>query len=92
MRAGVTAARDRGVHLAFLDSNNVYWQVRFEAAASGAPDRVLVCYKDAALDPLRATSPSLTAVLWRDPPVGEPENALLGVMYEGYFAWGTSYP
>jgi hypothetical protein len=38
-------ARDAGVSLAFLGSNDVYWQARLEASAGGTPNRVLVCYK-----------------------------------------------
>jgi hypothetical protein len=89
MRDHLTAARDAGVHLAFFDSNNVYWQVRFEPSASGVPNRVMVCYKDAALDPGQG---ALTTVQWRDPPVNQPENALLGSMFESMFDYGTSFP
>jgi hypothetical protein len=92
MRDHVTAARDQGKHLAFFDSNNVYWQIRFESSAGGAPNRVVVCYKDANLDPLSASQPSLTTVLWRNPPVSQPENALLGVMFESLFNCLSSYP
>ncbi|HWP28006.1 MAG TPA: N,N-dimethylformamidase beta subunit family domain-containing protein, partial [Chloroflexota bacterium] len=92
MRAQLEAARERGVHLAFFNANNLYWQVRFEPNAQGVPDRVLVCYKDAALDPLSASQPERTTVLWRDPPVNRPENALLGVMFESLFDYGQSYP
>lgn len=92
MRANLTAARDAGLHLAFFDSNNIYWQVRFEPSASSVPNRVMVCYKDASLDPMSATNPSLTTVTFRDPPVNQPENALLGIMFEHLFDYGSSYP
>jgi len=89
MRDNLTAARNAGVHLAFFDSNNIYWQVRFEPSTSGVPNRVMVCYKDATLDPGQG---ALTTVLWRDPPVNQPENALLGSMFESLFDYGTSFP
>ena len=81
-RAAVTAARDRGMHLAFFSGNSVYWKTRWEADADGRPFRILVCYKDGAakLDPVAWTG------LWRDPRVGvaaggaHPENALTGVL------------
>jgi uncharacterized protein YndB with AHSA1/START domain len=93
MRHNVTTARDTGVHLAFFGSNAVYWQVRFRPAADGTPDRVLVCYKDAERDPLSISQPNLATVLWRDRPVSEPENALLGIMWESYWDdLNTSFP
>ncbi len=72
----VTAARDRGVHLGFFGANEVYWQIRFEPSASGAPARTMVCYKDAVLDPVQGPT---TTVRWRDAAVGRPEQALVGL-------------
>ena len=34
MRNNVTAWRDQGKSLAFFDSNNIYWQVRFESSSA----------------------------------------------------------
>ena len=92
MRDNVTAARDRGMHLAWFGANNVYWQIRMEPATSGAADRVITCYKDPIADPVAATTPALTTTTWRDPPVSKPENQLLGVMYQSNFQYGTSFP
>jgi hypothetical protein len=93
MREQVTAARDAGVHLAFFDTNNVWWQIRYEPSPDGRPDRVQVCYKDANSDPIRTTNPRLTTVKWLDPPVGEPPNALLGIMQESSWDdWNVAYP
>jgi len=92
MRDNVTAARDRGMNLAWLDANNVYWQIRFENSARGAVDRVITCYKDPTVDPMATTNPLLTTNTWRDPPVNLPENQLVGVMYQSNFAYGTSFP
>ncbi len=86
MRKHVEAARDAGVHLGFFSANSAYWQVRFEAStASGDADRVMVCYKKAARDPLPAGSAdkSLATDKWRSAAVDQPEEALIGVMYAG---------
>jgi len=86
MRKHVEAARDQGVHLAFLGANACFWQIRFEPGASGAPDRTVVAYKDAvATDPV-AADPSeerarRASGRWRDAPTARPESALIGVMY-----------
>jgi hypothetical protein len=86
MREHVEAARDHGVHLAFLGANACFWQIRFEPDAAGVPDRTIVAYKDAvASDPVVA-DPSLARARlatgrWRDAPTSRPEAALIGVMY-----------
>lgn len=87
MRANVTTARDHGVSLAFFGANDVYWHVRLQSSPLG-PDRVVVCYKvnyygDGVVDPLAASHPSEATVLWRNAPLYQPENALLGEMYAG---------
>ncbi len=73
------ATRDAGVNLFFSGADAVYWQIRYEPSSSGVPNRVIVCYRDATLDP--NTDPSLETVLWRDPPLNRPEQALMGVMF-----------
>jgi hypothetical protein len=79
MYDAAVAARDAKVNLAFFGAYAVYWQVRFEPSSSGVPNRVMVCYKDATLDPV--TNRSLTTVQWRDPLVNRPEQTLIGVQY-----------
>ena len=84
MRDHVEAARDRGVHLAFLGANASFWQIRLEPDASGAADRTIVGYKDgAAADPLAADPARARRVTahWRDDPTARPEAAMIGVMY-----------
>ena len=87
MRAHVEAARDRGVHLAFLGADACYWQIRFEPNARGDADRRIVGYKEEAgnLDPLaldrRPQNDHLITGRWRDRPVARPEERLVGVMY-----------
>ena len=84
MRDHVEAARDRGVHLAFLGANASFWQIRLEPGASGAADRTIVGYKgDAAADPVAADPARARRVTghWRDAPTARPEAAMIGVMY-----------
>jgi hypothetical protein len=74
------SARAHGINLAFLGGNDVYWVVRYEAlSVNGVYVPVVVCYRDASLDPLGAT-PGLATVQFRSPPNNSPENALVGVM------------
>jgi hypothetical protein len=78
MYDAVESARDVGVNLAFLGANAAYWQVRFEPSASGVPDRVMVCYKNAAIDPVQGPT---TTVMWRQSPLNRPEQTLIGVQF-----------
>jgi N,N-dimethylformamidase beta subunit-like protein/concanavalin A-like lectin/glucanase superfamily protein len=78
-------ARDAGVSLGFLGSNDLYWQVRYEASSSTGANRVLVCYKTSEspnpVDPTGASSPGLTTTEWREAPVNRPEQTLIGVQF-----------
>ncbi len=78
-------ARDAGVGLGFLGSNDVYWQARYEASPTGSANRVLVCYKTNEppnpVDPMTASSPGLTTTQWREAPVSRPEQTLIGVQF-----------
>lgn len=85
----VEGARDGGVHLAFLGANAAYWQVRFSPAASGAPDRIMTCYKDAAVDPVHDAT---VTVQWRDPLLNRPEQRLIGVQYTNTIQRGIDGP
>jgi hypothetical protein len=78
MYDAAVAARDAGVHLGFFGANAVYWQVRLEPASDGTPNRTVVGYKDAQLDPVDGPT---TTVLWRDPPVNRPEQRLVGIQF-----------
>jgi N,N-dimethylformamidase beta subunit-like, C-terminal len=87
MRQHFEAARDRGVHLAFLGAGGSLWQIRFEPNSSGAANRTIVGYKDFAdtEDPLATdrdprNNRQITS-RWRDRPVSRSEERLIGVMY-----------
>ena len=70
-----------GVNLAFLGANACYRQIRMEPSSVG-PNRLQVCYKDAAEDPMAREQPALTTVNWNQAPVNHPESTLIGAMYQ----------
>ena len=83
-RANVTAARDKGVNLAFLGANAMFRRTRLQESPVGEA-RQVVCYKTA-YPPTRSTrrtrprSPATGAT----PPNSDPESTLIGTVYEGY--------
>ena len=81
MRQAAAQAVANGVNLAFLGANAVYRQIRMEPSSIG-PNRLEVCYKSAAEDPLATQQPSLTTVNWAEAPVHDPESTLIGSMYQ----------
>ncbi|HKN97075.1 MAG TPA: N,N-dimethylformamidase beta subunit family domain-containing protein, partial [Pseudonocardiaceae bacterium] len=73
-----------GGNLAVFGGNTCWWQMRL---ADGG--RTMVCYRDAAADPLAATRPELTTVEWSSAPVHRPENTLTGLSFRlGAGCWG----
>ncbi|WP_199442694.1 DUF4082 domain-containing protein [Umezawaea beigongshangensis] len=86
-RDNVEAARDAGVHLAFLTGNEIFWKTRWEKSkdVSATDWRTLVCYKEtkgSQTDP----DPVTWTGTWRDPRSAknagnEPENSLLGNIF-----------
>lgn len=85
MRKHVEAARDAGTNLAFLGANSLYWRVRFEDGKSG-PGRLVRGYKNAGADPVQGPA---TTDMWRRAPSPNPENSLVGMLYECYPASGS---
>src|SRR5579872_34041 len=87
MRQHVEAARNRGVHLAFLGADVSFWQIRFEPNARGDADRTVVSYKEVAgaEDPLAIDgdprNDRRVTGRWRERPTSRPEDRLVGVMY-----------
>ncbi|MDT4912910.1 MAG: hypothetical protein QOC66_2038, partial [Pseudonocardiales bacterium] len=73
----VNAALNNGVSLGFFGANAMFWQIRMEQSTSGVANRVITCYKSAALDPVQG---STTTVQFRSPPVNRPEQQVMGVM------------
>lgn len=83
------AARDAGVSLGFFGANEAYWQIRFEPDARGRPDRVMVCYKSSAIDPVQGPT---TTVNFRSGPVNRPEQQLVGMMFDDLVGYGANVP
>jgi hypothetical protein len=93
MRNNLESWRDAGKDLLFFDSNNIYWQIRWQPSSTGVPNRQIVGYKDATTDPMASSgTPHLTTVLWRDPLVNRPENSALGVMFQDAMGFGEHHP
>jgi hypothetical protein len=83
-RSIVTAARDRGVNLAFLGANAMFRRTRLAPTALGA-NRQVICYKTSyELDPMYGRNDDLVTSDWREPPNPDPESAVIGTLYEGY--------
>lgn len=74
------AARDQGINLGFLGGNDIYWLARYESVSlRGLEAPVVVCYREAPLDP-QGITPGLATVRFRTAPNNTPENELVGVM------------
>jgi hypothetical protein len=92
-RQAVVTAKADNVNLAFFSGNNMYWQIRLLPDTHGNADRIVICYKeDTVPDPIIATHPALATVLWRDPPVNMPEDAVLDLMYTSIFPDSGTLP
>jgi hypothetical protein len=81
MYEAVQAALARGVSFAFFGADGIAWQARLAPGPSGAPGRILICYRYAKLDPIREAA--LKTVHWMDPPVDQPQQSFLGAQYSG---------
>lgn len=89
MRRSLEQARTRGINLAFFGANAVYRHVRLEPDDEGLQFRQMANYREASRDPLADGNPALATVQWRNPPLVNPENSLVGVQY---FAAGVEEP
>jgi hypothetical protein len=81
MRDGAAQSLAGGVNLAFLGANACYRQIRFESSPVG-PNRLQVCYKSAAEDPMTGQDDALVTVNWPQSPVSRPESELIGSTYQ----------
>jgi hypothetical protein len=80
MRSALEEARDAGVNLAFLGANAIYRHIRLEPSWDGRARRREVNYRSTK-DPGALHDPSAATVQWRNPPLNDPENALIGIQY-----------
>ena len=98
MRQGVETARDKGIGVAFMGANAVYWQMRFEPDRAGVPNRTIVCYKveiahnDYTRDPMYGVDNTVVTSYFRDPVVNDPENSLMGEMWNGLTHAQNGFP
>src|SRR2546423_7998281 len=79
MRDAVELARDSGVNLGFFGANTSYTQVRFESSSAGAPNRVVVEYRNYPWAPTDAVQGPTTTGDFRW--LGRPEQTMLGLQY-----------
>lgn len=82
MRDGLEGARDRGRGVGMFTGDTGAWAVRMEGSPLGE-NRVLVCYKDAARDPVAATDPASATTLWSDPLLNRSTHRFLGIGTNG---------
>ena len=81
-RANVTAARNKGVNIAFLGANCCFRRTRLAGTRLG-PWRLIICYKTSYLqDPEYGKKNALVTSDWREPPNPDPESSLTGTLYE----------
>ncbi|HET7173080.1 MAG TPA: N,N-dimethylformamidase beta subunit family domain-containing protein [Nocardioidaceae bacterium] len=84
-RARLAAARNRGTNIFWASANSDFWRVRLHPGVNGTgPDRLMVGYKDAALDPQAAADPRGATDEFRNPPDADPEQAITGARFECY--------
>ncbi len=88
MRAHVEEAINAGTNLAFFGANAIYRHIRFEHSPLGR-DRHEVNYRSTS-DPIFDMDRSETTVQWRDWPLDQPEDSVLGAMYECVPAHGDA--
>ncbi|MEV0425060.1 N,N-dimethylformamidase beta subunit family domain-containing protein [Micromonospora sp. NPDC050495] len=79
MRGAAERAVAGGTSVAYFGANSIYWRILVDAADDGRPERTITCTKIAPTD-LSAVTDETTS-RWRDR--GEPEQAFLGVQYNG---------
>jgi hypothetical protein len=83
-RGYVTAARDRGMNIAFLGANAMFRRIRLAPTSLGA-SRVVICYKTSyPRDPLYGKDNALVTNDFRAAPDPDPESSLTGTLYESY--------
>ena len=78
-----------GGNVAYLGGNTCWFQARL-AAGNGEANRTLVCYKDAATDPV--TDATLKTVPWVALAVPRPENITTGLGFLNGCSWTGAVP
>ncbi len=75
-RQNVEAFSRNGGHIALFAGNNMWFQSRLTNSG-----RTLVVYKDATIDPVASSTPSLATTNWYAWPVYNPANSIFGLSY-----------
>jgi hypothetical protein len=83
-RDHLETAIKQGVNLAVFAGDTMGWQIRYEPSQN-MQNRIIVCYKDALLDPLTNKDNSHVTVWPGDNRLNRPVQSLLGSMSKGYF-------
>jgi hypothetical protein len=78
MRATLDAALAAGANAVFFGANSIYWHP--VPVGTTQPYRALAIWKVASLDP-HAGDPNLSSEQWRQAPVANPEQSLLGEQF-----------
>jgi len=82
MRDGAIKALGQGVNLGVLGANACYRQIRLQPSPVG-PDRLQVCYKSAAEDPMFGKDNAVvTGPEWSASPTSWSESELIGSVYQ----------
>jgi hypothetical protein len=81
MRDWAQSAVQQGLNMAFLGANACYRQIRLQPSPLG-PDRLVVCYKSAAEDPMTGVDAAQVTIDWVQSPVSNPESQLTGSTYQ----------
>ncbi|HEY4018080.1 MAG TPA: N,N-dimethylformamidase beta subunit family domain-containing protein [Pseudonocardiaceae bacterium] len=84
-REAASAAKGKGLNLAFFGASGVLRHVRSQASPLGA-DRELVDYRDSSQDPLNGKGDprQVTGNTWSAPPASWPETDFVGEAYNGF--------
>jgi hypothetical protein len=87
MRSNLATGVSEGVNLANFAANSIYWQVRFEPRPTNSSilNRVMTCYAEYTIDPLYGVDDTNVTVRFRDAPLNNPEQSLLGSMSSSFF-------
>jgi Bacterial Ig domain len=78
MRNNLTSWIGNSKSVGMLSANNFYWRIRFEPSSSGVANRVMACYKDAAIDPNTAEP----TILFSE--VGQNESQIEGLQFASF--------
>ncbi|MHB8510708.1 MAG: N,N-dimethylformamidase beta subunit family domain-containing protein [Actinomycetota bacterium] len=80
MRTSLETALRGGTSLAFIGGNDMYRHIRFAPTELGR-DRIEINYRIARDDPQYKINPSEVTTQWREKPLNDPEQQLLGAQW-----------